>query len=109
MICAIANVGELQANFVLVPGASPDDGLLDIYIASPHKVRHWLKLVLRLITRRPKKDDQVDQAQGEVVRVVLREQENYQLDGDVVGAGTRFTAEVRPGALTVCVPTAGSS
>ena len=104
MICAIANVGELQGNFVLVPGASPDDGLLDVFIASPHGIRHWLKLVLRLITRRPKKDDQVDQAQGKTVRVTLRGEENYQLDGDVVGTGTRLTAEVRPGALTVCVP-----
>ena len=104
MICAIANVGELQGNLVLVPGASPDDGLLDVFIASPHGIRHWVKLVLRLITRRPKKDDQVDQAQGKVVRVTLRGEENYQLDGDVVGTGTRLTAEIRPGALTVCVP-----
>lgn len=104
MICAIANVGKLQGNLVLVPGASPDDGLLDVYIASPHRITHWVKLALRLITRRPKKDDQVDQAQAKVVRVKLYGEENYQLDGDVVGVGTRLTAEVRPGALTVCVP-----
>jgi diacylglycerol kinase family enzyme len=104
MICAIANVGKLQGNFVLVPGALPDDGLLDVFVASPHGIRHWVKLVLRLITRRPKKDDQVDQAQARTVRVTLRAEENYQLDGDVVGAGTRLTAEIRPGALTVCVP-----
>src|SRR4051794_5563375 len=104
MICAIANVGELRGNLVLVPGASPDDGLLDVYIASPRRFRHWAKLGLRLITRRPKKDDQVDQVAGKRVKLAIHGAENYQLDGDVVGAGTTLTAEVRPAALTICVP-----
>ena len=104
MICAIANVGELRGNLVLVPGAAPDDGLLDLYIASPRRLRHWFKLGLRLITRRPKKDDQVDQIAGKVVEITIHGSDNYQLDGDVVGAGTKLTAEVRPGALTICIP-----
>jgi diacylglycerol kinase (ATP) len=57
MICAIANVGELSGNVTLIPGAVPDDGRLDLYVASPRRSRHWVKLGLRLITRRPKKDD----------------------------------------------------
>jgi diacylglycerol kinase family enzyme len=59
---------------------------------------------LRLITRRPKKDDQVDQVVGKRVTITVHGADNYQLDGDVVGAGTVLTAEVRPAALTVCVP-----
>lgn len=27
-----------------------------------------------------------------------------ELDGDVVGSGTRLTAEVEPGALRICLP-----
>jgi diacylglycerol kinase (ATP) len=104
MICAIANVGELRGNLVLVPGALPDDGLLDVYIASPRRLRHWVKLGLRLITRRPKKDDQVDQVAGKRVKISIHGVDNYQLDGDVVGAGSTLTAEIRPGALTICVP-----
>ncbi len=104
MICAIANVGELRGNLILVPGASPDDGQLDVYIASPRRLRHWIKLGLRLITRRPKKDDQVDQVAGKRVTITIRGSEKYQLDGDVVRAGTTLIAEVRPGALAVCVP-----
>jgi diacylglycerol kinase (ATP) len=104
MICAIANVGELRGNLVLVPGALPDDGLLDVYIASPRRLRHWVKLGLRLITRRPQRDDQVDQLAGKRVKITIRGADNYQLDGDVVGAGTILTAQVRPAALTICVP-----
>jgi diacylglycerol kinase family enzyme len=102
MICAMANVGKLQGNVTLIPGATPEDGLLDLYIASPHRLSHWVKLGLRLITRRPKKDDQVDQHQGKVVKVQIRGKDIYQLDGDVIGEGSNLTAEVQPNALTIC-------
>jgi diacylglycerol kinase (ATP) len=104
MLCVIGNVGTLRGNLSLIPGASPDDGLLDLYIASPRRFRHWLKLALRLITRRAKKDDQVDQLQGKTVRIIIDGKDNYQLDGDVVGESTTLTAEIQPGALTICMP-----
>lgn len=104
MQCMIGNVSDLRGNITLIPGAEPDDGLLDLYVASPHNLRHWLKLALRLVTRRPKKDDQVDQHSGKVVHIKVEGVENYQLDGDVAGECTTLTAEIRPGALTICTP-----
>jgi diacylglycerol kinase (ATP) len=104
MVCVIGNVGRLQGNLTLIPGASPDDGLLDLYVASPRQLRHWVKLAFRLITRRAKKDDQVDQRKGKSVRIVIDGKDHYQLDGDVVGESTTLDAEIQPGALTICVP-----
>lgn len=104
MTCLIGNVGKLPGGLVLMPDAQADDGRLDVYVASPLRVTHWLKLVLRVVTRRGQRDDQVDSWQGGRVELVLRRAEAYQLDGDVVGEGRRLVAEVRPGALTVCVP-----
>jgi diacylglycerol kinase (ATP) len=109
MLCVIGNVGTLRGNLTLIPGASPDDGLLDLYIASPRRFRHWVKLVLRLITRRAKKDDQVDQRTGKRVQIIIDGKDNYQLDGDVVGESTILTAEIQPGALAICVPTQAPS
>jgi diacylglycerol kinase (ATP) len=109
MLCVIGNVGTLRGNLTLIPGASPDDGLLDLYIASPRRFRHWAKLALRLITRRPKKDDQVDQRKGRRVRIKIHGKDNYQLDGDVVGESTTLDAEIQPGALTICVPAQAAS
>jgi len=106
MLCVIGNVGTLRGNLTLIPGASPDDGLLDLYIASPRRFRHWAKLALRLLTRRPKKDDQVDQHTGKRVRIMINGKDNYQLDGDVVGESTILDAEIQPGALAICVPPA---
>ena len=48
-------------------------------------------------------DDQVDLWRGRQVEIRLRQVDNYQLDGDVSGAGRMLTAEVRPGALQVRV------
>jgi diacylglycerol kinase (ATP) len=104
MICAIGNVGTLAGNLTLIPGARPDDGRLDVYVASPHRLSHWLRVLLRLITRRPRTDDRVDQWQATQVEVRLKHPDPYQLDGDVVGDCRSLRAEVRPSALTVCVP-----
>ena len=105
----IGNVGTLWGNLTLIPGASPDDGLLDLYIASPRRFRHWIKLALRLITRRAKKDDQVDQRKEEQVRITIDGKDSYQLDGDVIGESTTLFAEIQPGALAICVATPAAS
>jgi diacylglycerol kinase (ATP) len=104
MVCAIGNVGMLTGNLILIPEARPDDGRLDVYVASPHRLSHWLRVLLRLITRRPRKDDRVDQWRATHVEVRLDHPDPYQLDGDVIGDCRRLRAEVTPGALTVCVP-----
>jgi diacylglycerol kinase (ATP) len=109
MLCVIGNVGTLRGNLILIPGASPDDGLLDLYIASPRRFRHWIKLAARLITRRAKQDDQVDERKGKRVRIKIHGKENYQLDGDVFGESTTLFAEIQPGALAIYVPAQAAS
>ncbi len=104
MTCLVGNVGKLPGGLILMPDASFNDGHLDVWVASPHRLRHWFKLALRMVTRRGQRDDQVDSWQGRRVTVQLREPEAYQLDGDVVGEGRRLVAEVKPRALEVCIP-----
>jgi diacylglycerol kinase (ATP) len=104
MLCLVGNVGELQGKIRLIADAEPDDGLLDVYIASPQHLTHWIKVVLRMITRRPQRDDRVDQLKGRAVTITLKSPDDYQLDGDVMGECRRMRAEVQPGALSVKVP-----
>jgi diacylglycerol kinase (ATP) len=105
MICVVGNVGGLPGNITLIPGAEPDDGQLDVYVASPHRFTQWVRVFARLITRRSNGEDRVDQWRGRRVEVRLDEPDSYQLDGDVVGELRRLVAEVQPQALTVRVPT----
>ena len=104
MICAIGNVGKLAGNLNLIPEARPDDGRLDVYVASPHRLSHWIRVFIRLITRRPRRDDHVDLWRGRKVEVTLKYPNPYQLDGDVIAECRSLRAEVSPAALTVCVP-----
>ena len=64
MLCVVGNVGKLRGNLTLIPGARPDDGVLDLYIAPPRRFRHWIKLALRLIANQPRRDDQAGQHFG---------------------------------------------
>ncbi|HJV13481.1 MAG TPA: diacylglycerol kinase family protein [Propionibacteriaceae bacterium] len=104
MICAIGNVGTLAGKLTLLPGARPDDGRLDVYVASPRRLIHWLRVLLRLITLRPRRDDRVDQWRAQHVDVRLKHPDPYQLDGDVIGDCRSLRADIAPKALTVCVP-----
>ena len=104
MICLVGNVSDLTANITLIPGARYDDGFLNVYVASPHRFTHWVRVLIRLVTRRSRDDDRVDQWTGKRVEIRLQEPDSYQLDGDVVGEFTKMVAEVQPGALTVCIP-----
>jgi YegS/Rv2252/BmrU family lipid kinase len=104
MICLVANVSKLPGNITLLPRAKPDDGLLDVYVASPHRFTHWIRVIIRLLTQYRRGDDKVDEWQGRRVEVRLVGPDSYQLDGDVAGELQTLVAEVQPAALTVCVP-----
>jgi len=113
MICVIGNVGTLAGNITLLPDAQPDDGFLDVYVASPHRLTHWIRVFIRLLIHREHAEDQVDSWRGKRVEVLIDGDDSYQLDGDVAGTCRRLVAEVAPGALQVCVgrpaATAGGS
>lgn len=104
MICLVGNVGKLTGGITLIPQARPDDGELDVYVASPHRLSHWVKTLWRLVTHRPQVDDHVDMWSGRQVEIVLERADSYQIDGDVAGRGQRLVAGVDPGSLVVCVP-----
>lgn len=106
MLCLIGNVGELTGGITLIPQARPDDGMLHVYVASPQHLSHWVKVLVRLLTRRARHDDRVDVWSARNVEIRLRESDSYQIDGDVIGEGRVFRATVLPGAVAVRVPAA---
>jgi diacylglycerol kinase family enzyme len=103
-VIVVGNVGFLLANIQLIPGARADDGMLDVLVASPRTLRDWVRMTTRVLTRRPKPDDQLDRLQGHRVTITVEERDQFQLDGDTVGNCNRLTAEIVPGALQLRVP-----
>ncbi len=103
-VIVVGNVGLLQAGILLIPDAKPDDGLLDVLVASPRSSADWVRVIARVLTRHRQADDQLDRMRGQKVTITVEERDQYQLDGDTVGSCQTMTAEVVPGALTLRVP-----
>lgn len=117
----VANVGTVQGGVTLLPAARPDDGQLDLLVLDPRGPGGWIRALGTLLRGRatpPRPSTaQTLEAEGEdhhgvpVEFFTFRRAEltfdtpqSRELDGDPVGPGRRLTAEVRPGALTVLLP-----
>jgi diacylglycerol kinase family enzyme/membrane-associated phospholipid phosphatase len=118
----LANVGTVQGGLTLLPAARPDDGLLDLLILDPRGPGGWMRALGVLMRGRGRNsrpatvDHLVPEGTGTkgvpVEFLTFRRAEltfsapqSRELDGDPVSHGRRLTAEVRPGALTVLLPT----
>ncbi|MEU4171076.1 diacylglycerol kinase family protein [Streptomyces sp. NPDC026665] len=116
----VANVAAVQGGVTLLPAARPDDGLLDLLVLDPRGMGGWYRAVRTLLRGRatPSRPSTVrtpvPEGDGHKVPVeffTFRRAEltfdtpqSRELDGDPVGPGRHLTAEVRPGALTVMLP-----
>jgi YegS/Rv2252/BmrU family lipid kinase len=98
----VGNVGRIQGGIDLLPSASPTDGELDVLVASGHGIRGMARLALGV--RRGIDAPTLAYRRGRRVEVELDRPLAYQLDGDIAGTTTSFTAEVVPGALVVMAP-----
>lgn len=102
-VIVVGNVGLLPSGILLIPDAKPDDGLLDVLVASPRTLRDWTRLITQVLARRQRDDEQLDRLTGRRVEITVEPRDQYQMDGDTVGDCARLVAEVVPGALTVRV------
>ena len=96
----IANVGRLQAGIDVIPDARPDDGLLDVLVASPKGVTDSALLTTRVLAGASDAPG-AERAQGRSVVIETSEPVPYQIDGDAVGSCRRLQARVVPGAVLV--------
>ncbi|WP_432835944.1 diacylglycerol/lipid kinase family protein [Dactylosporangium sp. CA-092794] len=101
----IANVGRLQGGIRLLPDAAPDDGLLDVAVLAPRHLSDWVRLAGGVLLQRDGAH-QLETFRARTVEILASRDEPRELDGDVIAPARRLAAEIRPGALTLCVPRA---
>jgi diacylglycerol kinase family enzyme len=99
----VANVGRLQGGIRLLADAQPDDGLLDVALLTPHRLRHWVSLGWAVLVRRDRVPG-LEVFRARRVAVVSDRPHARQLDGDLIAPGDRLDVTVRPKALWLCVP-----
>ncbi len=99
----VANVGRLPGGIRLLPAAVPDDGLLDIALIAPRRLRAWAQLAGHALTGAPLREG-LETFQARRVSIVATHSQPREIDGEQAPAGSTLKVGIRPGALLVCVP-----
>jgi YegS/Rv2252/BmrU family lipid kinase len=99
----VANVGRLQAGIRLLTDAEPDDGLLDVALITPRKLRHWAVLALSVLFRRDR-TPRMEVYRARRVEVTSDRPQPRQLDGDVIESSDTLSVHIKHEALWLCVP-----
>jgi diacylglycerol kinase (ATP) len=97
----VGNCGSLTRGLTLMPGAAPDDGLLDGVALHQRNLTDWARAACSVVTRSRGGHQYMPQFQGRVIEIRTDEPQLVEVDGDVVGAGCRLRFHVQAGALFV--------
>lgn len=99
----VANVGRFPGGINLLPDASPFDGMLDVALIAPSRLRDWAQLLTTLVGRHAKGGG-VETFRVRKVTVRTENRRPRELDGDPLPPGEDLSVRVLAGGVTVCVP-----
>ncbi len=100
----VANCGQIVPRLLpLAKHVDPQDGLLDVAVFDADWSLIAVRIVWRLLHRRPDAEARLTFHQGRSVRISAEPPLPVQADGDLCGT-TPMQVELLPGALTVLVP-----
>lgn len=102
VMALIGNVGTITAGMTLLPDATPDDGYIDLLLASPDKVADWARLGAQILTGQEMKGFTITRARRVSIRTT--EPVAFELDGDTAGTTSTLSIEVEPARLRVVTP-----
>jgi YegS/Rv2252/BmrU family lipid kinase len=102
----LGNVGTVMGGMRVFDDARPDDGRLDVGVATASGAVQWARTLGRIAVSRAERSPFVHVTQGRSVDVRLDRPAAYELDGGERKPATRLKIRLVPGAITVCVPPA---
>jgi diacylglycerol kinase family enzyme len=100
----LGNVGTIIGGIRAFDDARPDDGWLDVGVATARNPVQWARTLGRIMTGRSDESPFVRVTRAREVDVKLAVPRVYELDGGARGMTKRIKARVNPEAITVCVP-----
>jgi diacylglycerol kinase (ATP) len=107
--CVLAgNVGHMFGGISAFTDASPDDGLLDIGVASADGLAQWTRTIARTAVSSASDSPFVHVTKARSLEVHLDRKILYELDGGAREKKKTFRIDVEPRAVTVCVPRAAA-
>jgi YegS/Rv2252/BmrU family lipid kinase len=105
----LGNVGRITGGIRAFDDAHPDDGWLEVGVATAEGAVDWLRTLGRMAVGRSVRSPFVRITRARTTDIRFGSPMIYELDGGARDTATRLKARVRPGALTVCVPAATPS
>jgi YegS/Rv2252/BmrU family lipid kinase len=100
----LGNVGRITGGIPAFDDARPDDGWLEVGVATAGGTLQWARTLGRMALGRSDESPFVRITRARKVDVRLAAPTRYELDGGDRGEVRRVKARVVPGAITVCVP-----
>jgi diacylglycerol kinase family enzyme len=97
----IGNCGRIMGGIEIFPEANVDDGVLDLLVLSPRGRLGWLGVIAGIFGRKKDETESVDYFQGKTAEITLEHEQEFQLDGDHLGAGKHLAVTVEPDALKI--------
>ena len=101
----LGNVGRITGGIPAFDDARPDDGWLEVGVATATGAMQWARTLGRMAVGRSERSPFVRVTRARKVRVTLAVPTRYELDGGARDQVRKVKARIVPAALTVCVPT----
>ena len=100
----IGNVPRATGGLLVFEGAEPDDGLLDAGVVTADGAVQWLRVLGRVALHRGSGSPFVRTLQGHTVDVRFERPAIYEIDGGTRPPTDELRFEVKPEAVSICVP-----
>ncbi|MEV4348320.1 YegS/Rv2252/BmrU family lipid kinase [Actinoplanes sp. NPDC049596] len=100
----IGNVSQITGGIKAFDDAKPDDGWLDVGVATAQGALQWARALGTMAVGRSDSSPFVRTTRAREIEVKLKSKMEYELDGGARTKAKTFTAKVAPGAVKICVP-----
>ncbi|WP_328461066.1 YegS/Rv2252/BmrU family lipid kinase [Actinoplanes sp. NBC_00393] len=100
----IGNVGKITGGIQAFDDAAPDDGWLEVGVATAQGALEWARALGTMAVGRSDRSPFVRMTRARRVDVKLESKLEYELDGGARAKTKKFTASVVPAAVQICVP-----
>jgi YegS/Rv2252/BmrU family lipid kinase len=100
----VGNVGRITGGINAFADAKPDDGWLDVGVATAQGAVEWARALGTMALGRSDHSPFVRITRARRIDVTLRSKLVYELDGGARVPTKRLSIQVAPGAVKVCVP-----
>lgn len=100
----IGNVGMITGGIRAFDDAKPDDGWLDVGVATAQGALQWARALGTMAVGRSDSSPFVRTTRARRIDVKLQSKMEYELDGGARAKTKSFSAKVVPGAVKICVP-----